>query len=469
MKKLIAQFTDTLLAALTVSIAIFMAGCAISKPPVQTKILTDALPSNTVVPQTWEAGNDTNLVSNNWLRSFNDPGLDTIVAEAINNNLDLRKAATTVEIARENVIVVASKMKLQVGATLGYNVEADDGQSGVYGSSKAVGLVSWEPDIWGKLRAQKSSAEAGLQATSLDFAYARQSLVATTAKSWYITIETIQLEAIARQVVKLNNDILDVVKTRRRLGKVSDLDVVEARSNLNAAEGSLVRVQGLVSEARRNLETILGRYPAAEIKTAENFSPLPPPVAASMPAQLLLRRPDLLAAEQQVVIAFRNEEVAKLNFLPDFSLSLGAGRLSDAFVSLLKLNPWLIIAGIGVQVPVYTGGKLTAQLKIATAKQEAAVANYGIVVLRAFKEVENDLMNEDLLAQRVKYEEEVLVDRNESVRIATYQYKAGSIDLLSLLQLQNAQIISQVNITKLRTEQLTNRINLHLALGGSFD
>lgn len=469
MKKLIAKFTDTLLVAFIIAIAASMAGCKISEPPTQPTILTDALPSNTVVPQTWVSGNDTNIVNNKWLTSFNDPGLDTIVAEAINNNLDLRKAATTVEIARQNVIVVASKMKVQVGGTAGYNVEVDDGQSGVYGSSKAVGLVSWEPDVWGKLRAQKSAAEAGFQATALDFAYARQSLAATTAKSWYITIETIQLEEIARQVVKINTDILDVVKTRRRLGKVSDLDVVEARSNLNAAEGSLVRVQGLVSEARRNLETLLGRYPAAEIKTAEKFSPLPPPVAASLPAQLLQRRPDLLEAEQQVVVAFRNQEVAKLNFLPDFSLSLGAGRLSDAFVSLLKLNPWLMIAGIGIQVPVYTGGRLTAQLKIATAKEQAAIANYGIVVLRAFKEVENDLMNEDLLKQRLKYEEEVLVDRNESVGIATYQYKAGSIDLLSLLQLQNAQIISQVEVIKLRTQQLTNRINLHLALGGSFD
>ena len=469
MKKLIAQFIDRLLVAFTVSIVVSIAGCAISKPPAQTKILTDALPSNAVVPETWVSGNDTNKVSNEWLLSFNDPGLDTIVAEAMLNNLDLRKAATTVEIARQNVIVVASKMKVQVGADLGYNVEADDGQSGIYGSSKALGLVNWEPDIWGKLRAQKSSAEAGLQATALDFAYARQSLAATTAKSWYLTIETIQLEAIAKQVVKIYTDILNVVKTRRRLGKVSDLDVVEAKSNLNAAQNSLVRATGLVSEARRNLETLIGRYPAAEIKTAEKFSPLPPPVAASLPFQLLLRRPDLLEAEQQVLVAFRNEEVTRLDLLPSFSLNLGAGRLSDAVVSLLKLNPWLILGGIGVQVPVYTGGNLQARVKIATAKQEAAIANYGIVVLRAFKEVENDLMNEDLLAQRLKYEEEVLVDRNESVRIATYQYQAGSIDLLSLLQLQNAQIVSQVEVVKIRTQQLTNRINLHLALGGSFD
>ena len=93
-------------------------------------------------------------------------------------------------------------------------------------------------------------------------------------------------------MVKIYTDILNVVKTRRRLGKVSDLDVVEAKSNLNAAQNSVVRATGLVNEARRNLETLLGRYPAAEIKTAEKFSPLPPPVAASLPAYLLLRRPD---------------------------------------------------------------------------------------------------------------------------------------------------------------------------------
>ena len=129
----------------------------------------------------------------------------------------------------------------------------------------------------------------------------------------------------------------------------------------------------------------------------------------------------------------------------------------------------LIHAVIGLEVPIYTGGALTAKIKIATAKREQAVAQYGAVVLTAFNEVEGALTNQELLAQRLPYQQNALADRSEAVRIARVKYKAGQIDLLSVLQLQEAQINSQAAVIKLRNAQLANRIQLHLALGGSFD
>ena len=167
--------------------------------------------------------------------------------------------------------------------------------------------------------------------------------------------------------------------------------------------------------------------------------------------------------------AFRSEEATKLALLPSFALTLEGGRLSDHLLDVLRLNPWLIHAVIGLDVPIYTGGALTAKIKIATAKQEQAVAQYGAVVLTAFNEVEGALTDQDLLAQRLPYQQDALADRTEAVRIAGVKYKAGQIDMLSVLQLQEAQINSQADLIRLRNAQLANRIQLHLALGGRFD
>ena len=447
----------------------FLSGCALSKPPTHSQVLTNALPQGTTLPALWSSTTNTNPVAGDWLKSFNDARLDAIVAEAITNNLDLRQAAARVEMARQNVVVVASQMKPQVGASFRLASTRDQGQNEWYNSTHALAGVAWEPDVWGRLRAQRAAAQAGYQATALDYAYARQSLAATVARSWYMTIETSQLVTLAEQSAVIYSNLLNLVKIRRAAGKVSDLDVAEAGANLNAAQNDLQSAQGLASEARRDLEVLLGRYPGAEVKVAENFAPLPPPVQPGLPSSLLERRPDIAAAEQEVLAAFRAQEVAKLALLPSFTLNLDGGKLSDDLLSVLRLNPWMVSAAVGMYVPIYTGGALRAQIKIATAQQQRAVAGYGSIALRAFREVENGLTNEQLLAQRLQFQQAEVRDRVESVRIATLQYKAGSTDLLSVLQLQSDQIASQANLIKLRNVQLANRIDLHLALGGSFE
>ena len=259
------------------------------------------------------------------------------------------------------------------------------------------------------------------------------------------------------------------MKTKRDLGKVSDFDVVQASATLNEAQSSLRQALASASEARRELEVLVGRYPAAEVKVAQNFAVVPPPIRAGLPSLLLDRRPDVVAAERLVLAAFRAEEAAKLALLPSFSLTLDGGKLSDHVLSVLQINPWIVHAAVGMSVPIYTGGALQAQIKIATAQQQRAVAGYGGVLLTAFREVENGLTNESLLAQRLQFEKKALSDRTEAVRISKLQYEAGEIDLLSVLQLQEYQIATRGNVIALSNAQLANRINLHLALGGSFD
>lgn len=446
-----------------------LAGCALKAPPTHTDVVDQALPKTTHIPETWRADPRAGEVTNDWLKSFDDPMLDAIVAEAIANNLDLRVAAERVSIAQQSVIVVGAQLLPQVGAQLGASTLRDKDQDSNFNSTVAYVGVAWELDIWGRLRAQRSASEASYQATALDYAYARQSLAALTAKAWYLAIETRKLVQLSEQAVKVFSDLLDLVRIRRSAGKDSDLDVVDTQARLESSQAALVEAREAYGEARRALEVLLGRYPAAEIEVASAYPRLPPPVSAGVPAALLLRRPDLIAAEQTVLAAFRQQEAAELALLPDFSISIAGGRLGDQVLSLLSLNPWFLTAGIGVSIPIYEGGALRAQVAIATAQQAQAVARYGAAALSAFREAENALANEQLLASRVPFTSRALMERTSAVQIATVQYRAGRRDLLWVAQLQSEQLAAQAALIKLLSTQGANRIRLYLALGGSFD
>jgi len=445
-----------------------LGGCALSKPPEQAAVVQAALPDSTVIPGTWRAPADSDSVSGGWLASFNDPGLTTVVNEAIANNLDLRVAAGRVDVVRQQVGIVSAKLKPSVGLDAGGSVVQDADQPEAFTAGNAVVGASWELDIWGKVRAQKASAVATYTSATLQYAWARQSLAALTAKAWYLAVETRQLLDLSRQSVDIYAQLLDLVKLRRSAGKVSDLDVAEAAARLNQAESQVRAAEGDYLEAKRVLEVLLGRYPAAELAVADSFVPVPPPLAAGIPSTLLNRRPDVLAGEQQVLAAFRAEESARLALLPSFSLTLAGGKLSDALLSLLQLNPWMAAGAVGMTVPIYQGGALRSQVRVASAQQEVQVAQYGATILRAFQEVERALSNEGLLADRLVSERAALANRTEAVRIANVKYRAGSLDLLSVLQLQNSQLATQAAVIQLENARLATRIDLYLALGGDF-
>jgi multidrug efflux system outer membrane protein len=403
------------------------------------------------------------------LKSLNDPVLDALVAEAIAHNLDLRQAAENVRIAQQALVVVGSRLEPQVGATLGGRTTWVEGDDGDAVSTIATAGVAWELDVWGKLRARRAAAEAGYDATALDYAFARQSLAATVAKAWFLAIESHQMVALAEQAVGVFGEMLDLVEIRRQGGKDSDLNVADTTAKIQSAQSAVLAARETYGEARRALEVLLGRYPAAEIEVADAYGPLPAPVKTGVPLTLLERRPDLVAAEREVLAAFRQEEAARLALLPDFSISFTGGRLGDQILSVLNLAPWLATAAVGAVIPIYQGGAPTAKVEIATARQVQAVARYGAAALAAFSEVENAIANEDLLAQQLVWQQKALENRIEAVRIATIQYKVGRRDLLWVSAMQSAQIANQVNLAQLVASQRVNRVQLHLALGGSFD
>ena len=455
---------------------ILLGGCMLKQPPERIELVSQALPEETKIPLEWkeETAPDAKPVAEDWLKSLNDSQLEPIVAEAIANNLDLRQAVEKVRIAQQSVVVVTAQLLPQVGASVEkrkvrYSIPDLKNETGTTNKSMASASVGWELDVWGKLRAQRAASEAGYQATALDYAYARQSLAATVAKTWYTAIEAHQLLKLAEQSVIVFSEQLKLVTLRQTAGKGTDLDVVDTRAKVETAKDYVELAREAYKTIRRALELLLGRYPAAEINIAAAYPHLPPTPATDIPATLLTRRPDIVAAERVVLAAFRTTEAAELALLPDFSFSFEALTLNDHFSKLLKFNPWLLVTTVGSSIPIFEGGARIAQIEIATAQQAQAVANYGSVILKAFGEVENALSNEQSLARRLPFNESAVRERNEAVRIANEQYMAGRKDLLWVTYLEDNLITTQAELIKLHGTMHRNRIALLLALGGSFD
>jgi outer membrane protein TolC len=238
-------------------------------------------------------------------------------------------------------------------------------------------------------------------------------------------------------------------------------DVHLARAELASAEEALRQTRGGYDQAQRSLEVLLGRYPGAELEGGDAQLAVPPPIPAGVPADILARRADLIAAERRVAAAFYQSEEARLAKLPSFSLTGvlgGSTDLSDGIASL----------GAGLVAPLYTGGALEGQIDAANADQRAAVALYGQALLTAFKEVETSLLNEKLLAEREGFLATVIAENEQALEIANAQYEVGKTDLLSVLQIQAKVIAARIGIVNLRQQRLANRVTLHLALGGSF-
>jgi outer membrane protein, multidrug efflux system len=319
------------------------------------------------------------------------------------------------------------------------------------------------------LSSERESAAYTASATGMDYAFAEQSLAATTAKSWYIGTETFQLLRLSRTAAALYQHLLDLVEAKAEAGQLGQLEVSEARARLYEAESQVLNAEGLYAEARRNLEVLVGRYPAATIEVHSEFVPVPLPVPAGLPAALLERRPDVLASWRRVQAAFQSLQAAKLSLLPSFQLHLGGGLLDDPVLSVLQKNPTYLNFGIDLLAPIFNGGELRAQVGIANAQKREAVALLGRAALNAFKEVETALTNEVLLAGNIEVLQKADAARTESTRIAKDKFQAGAIDLLPVLQLQAAQLAVRAEVIKAQSARLENRIQLHLALGGGWD
>lgn len=451
--------------------AVVLSSCAVNPPPSREEIQRQTGTIEQLgLEEAWRAAAGTGGdVEDDWLATFGDPQLDALVREAVAKNTDLRVAAVRVEQAAAYVRMAQAALRPQIGlaGTGGVNAGGGDVSSALKGLMLGI---SWEPDLWGRLRYARNAAQDSATAVAADFAYARQSLAASVAKTWFTaTLAGVQRRQTASMAATAGQ-LVDLAEQRRRVGVGSEQEVAAARSQEGSLADAVEQLRLVEMQTVRALELLLGRYPAAELAARADLPALPGPVPAGLPLQMLERRPDVVAAERRVAVAFDRVGEAKAAQLPRITLHAGVSALSSDILELKQDydNP---SGGAGARLlaPLYMGGALRTQVEINTLEQKAAVADYARMALAALGEVEQALAAGESLAARARLLERVVADNQRALELADERYRVGSGDLRAVRQQELALDNARLALLAVRSAELSERVNLHLALGGSFE
>jgi NodT family efflux transporter outer membrane factor (OMF) lipoprotein len=435
----------------------------------------------------------------NWIRTFGDPELTALVADAVERNPDLTAAAARVEASRAAVRIAAASLYPRIamkglGERQGQELSGDLGrginppdfgspgtenpggagldtsmdessQRWVYGIAAGA---AWEADVWGRIRSKKAAALAESGALEADYEFARQSLAAAVARAYFSTIEAAQQEANAQETLNLYQEYSKLTNVQKQQGHASDFDVAQIKSRTASAQDALYVAQQARAQTIRAIEVVTSHYPAGRFEVRRSFPAQPKSVPAGLPAQLLERRPDLIASERRFAAAFHRVNEARTARLPRIVLSATGGLGTAQLDGVGSIDAVLWSLAAGVTQPIFFGGELKAAQDLRTAEQKAAAASYVGAALRAFQDVEDALANDNYLRKREGALSNAVSSSGESVNLAGKQLEQGQIDMFTILRLGGENLAAKIQLTQVRASRLRERVNLYLALGGGF-
>ena len=443
-----------------------LSACALQPAPKPADYRAEAL-GGVKPPDQWTtAGATAGPVAGSWLATFGDPRLDALVTEAMANNLDLRVAAARVQVASEYVELADSTLWPQVNLLARGGGDMGGDSSGLNG----VGLFAdWELDLWGRVRSERAATVAGYESVVADTEYARQSVAALVAKSYFLAVEaTLQLR-LAEDTVTTSQQLVTFAEQRQRVGKGDGYDTALARANLESLRDTVEKLRLSQGQSLRALEVLVGRYPAADVEVTTQLAKPPGPVPAGLPSDLLERRPDVVAADRRVAAAFYGIQEAKAARLPRISLTASVNDISSELFVLKNSDSPVWSAGASLLQPVFNAGALQTQVRIRTAEQKQAIAEYGRIGARAFAEVEDALSAEFASGRREAVLTRAVAENQTALEFAQQRFKVGSGDMRAVSQQQLVLFGANSTLLRMQSERLVQRVNLYLALGGGFD
>lgn len=407
------------------------------------------------------------LPSTDWISEFNDPTLSTLVNEAMNANANVRAAAARLAAAEAGAKSSRSGLYPSIGTSAGAS-RSENTTELVPGSSRfnLGGTVSWEVDMWGRIRDTANAGDLEAEASNADYAGTRLSVAGLTTQTWFNLTEARLLTDLAERNVQTQERALRLTKRRFDGGVSGSSDFRLARSALANAQATLALRKQNEAATGRFLETILRRYPAAAIEAQADLPALPSLTGAGSPGEIFLRRPDLLAAERRMQASGLRVDIANKNLLPRLTLDGGTSSAGGSLSRLFSLDNLVASIAGGLTAPIFQGGALRAEV----ARNEAAMTQqleaYADTALTAYREVEDALDAEDLLRDRETALRVALEEAQKAEERLELRFSEGLASILQLLDAQSRRISAEGQLISARKERLANRVRLHLALGG---
>ena len=467
-------FIRLMLMLMIVSMPILTAGCG-SAPEQKIHDLDADIPGRWVSPAVREGD-----APAAWWSSFESASLDSLVHLSLERNHDLEAAAANLAAAAASARIAGADvwpgLDLSFQAARAKNnyigLPIPGSEGGVLSNtsnSRGVSLTSsWEVDLWGRVRSGRSAANADFEAAEADFAGARLSLAAQTARVYFALLEGAEQMELAEETVRSYRVTVKSVRARFERGTRSSLDLRLALASLANAEALLELRREQLDRTVRQLEVLVGAYPSGEGPSVVSLPGIPEPVPSGLPAELLARRPDLIAAERRLAATGARVRQAKASLLPAISLTASGGRSSNSVDDLLDgdFSVWSLAGNI--LQPIFHGGKLRAGVHRAEAGADAALASYAAAALRAFGEVESALAAESSLAAREAALRRAADQATAARFLAEERYRSGLAGMTTLLEAQRQSLSAESQWIETRRRRLDVRIDLHVALGGGF-
>ena len=413
-----------------------------------------------------------------WWKTYSDPVLDGLMDTLLRANLSITQAEAKYREAQALVGTARSAYFPVAGAngSATRSGSGDLGGRGLFNSGSAnvsnqytlSGSVSWEPDLWGKIRRSVESSRAELAASAADVASVRLSMQSTLAQT-YFHLRAIDAQArLLGETVTAYERSLLLTQNRYRAGVSAQADVAVARTQLENTRAQLIALRWQRAQFEHAIAVLLGEAPS-NLSVGETMKiGAVPDIPVALPSQLLERRPDVAAAERRTAEANANIGVAQAAWFPDLTLSAQGGYSSGQWAQWLTAPARFWSLGPALALTIFDGGARRSKVEQTRAAYDAQVATYRLTVLTALREVEDFLVQLRVMGQQQAAQAIALASARESLRLTQNQYEAGLIDYLGVVQVQATALNAESAAIALTADRLVASVQLIAALGGGW-
>jgi len=452
-----------------------LAGCAANHPQWKNPVS---------IPAKWNAGTngggslDTSAIRQ-WWKRFNDPVLDSLIAQALASSPDIKTALAKITESRGERSVELSGLLPSLSGNTSEHIQRRDEQStDLVTRSETYNLsldMSWEIDLFGRRLQNVEAATKDVEQTIENYHAVQVTLTSDVADA-YITLRGAQAQLAALQSnVETRQQTTEITRWKQEAGMSDMLEVQQAVSTLEQARAAIPTLQQTISETKNRLAVLCGQTPGridGLLARSRSLPRVPAKITTGIPSEALNNRPDVRAAVDGVLAAYHRKTAAELERLPTIDLagSLGLEALRTGTIFSPEAAARTLAGSLiaSLSQPIFEGGRITANIRISESQAKQAVYGYESTVLTALSEVENALVAIRRISERLEILRKADRAAGEASQLATHQYEAGEVDLLTVLEVQRTQLSVEESRILAEADQLNAHVQLYKSLGGGW-